>query len=160
MYASGWIKKSLIWIVRRKMIDIDEKRLERVMQNPFSSGGHSPANGDYQACVMEAASYIAGEPWSDAPKCVCPVIRSFMVAWNDSLRSDEERDRLLKPLLLKVVGTASTDEVRERRGYMALDWMIRVHTPKFLELTDELKPHAKALRDLDEITDLAGATRS
>jgi hypothetical protein len=105
---------------------------------------------------MEAAAYIANEPWSDAPRCVCPVIRSFMVSWNDSLPTDEDRDRLLKPLIEKVIDTRSTQAVEERRSFMAIDWLVRVHTPKFLDLTDELKPHAKSLRDLDDIVDLAG----
>ena len=137
------------------MLEVDQTRLDQIMQTPLSKGAHQP---DGQFCVMEAAAYIAGEPWSDAPECVCPTIRTFMVSWNDWLPSDEDRDRLLKPLLLKVVGTRSTDEIAERRSYPALDWLIRVHTPKFLELKDELKPHAKTLRELDEIIDMAGAT--
>ena len=135
------------------MIEINEERLQKVMGLPLLEGGHSP-NSKY--CVMEAAAYIAGEPWSDAPKCVCPVIRSFMVTWNDSLPTDEDRDRLLKPLLTKVINTNSTAASAEKRSYMAIDWLIRVHTPKFLDLTDSLKGHAKSLRELEEITDLAG----
>ena len=137
------------------MIEINQERLQKVMGLPLLQGGHSP-NSKY--CVMEAAAYIAGEPWSDAPKCVCPVIRSFMVSWNDSLPTDEDRERLLKPLLTKVINTNSTDAIAEKRSYMAIDWLIRVHTPKFLDLTDSLKGHAKSLRELEEITDLAGMT--
>ena len=135
------------------MIEINQERLKKVMGLPLLEGAHSP-NSKY--CVMEAAAYIAGEPWSDAPKCVCPVIRLFMVSWNDSLPTDEDRDRLLKPLLTKVINTNSTDAIAEKRSYMAIDWLIRVHTPKFLDLTDSLKGHAKSLRELEEITDLAG----
>jgi len=29
-------------------------------------------------CVMEAISYIAGEPRSDEPACACPVISAFL----------------------------------------------------------------------------------
>src|SRR6185437_15550026 len=109
-------------------------------------------------CVMEAVAYVAGEPWSDHPQCACPVITSFMIAWNDGLPNDAERDRLLKPLVPQLIDTRSTTAVKERRSYMALDWLIRVHTPKWLDLVPSLASHAKALRGLDEIVDMAGAT--
>ena len=40
----------------------------------LKSGSHKPPNGEFAACVMEAVSYIANEPWSDHPACTCPVI--------------------------------------------------------------------------------------
>jgi len=138
------------------MSPVLQDRLQKIMALSLSSGNHK----DFErgACVMEAASYIAGEPWSDHPTCACPVITSFMIAWNDGLPSDAERDRLLKPLIEDVIDTRSTPAVEERRSYMALDWLIRVHTPKWLDLVPSLAPHAKALRDLEEIADMAGAT--
>jgi len=139
---------------------INTERLERVMGLSLKHGGHnSPGRKrEFEACVMEAVAYVAGEAWSDHPQCACPVITAFMVSWNDLLPSDADRDRLLKPLIPRLVGTRSTAEIAERRSYMALDWLIRVHTPKFLDLVPALASHAKALRDLDEIVDLAGAT--
>ena len=134
---------------------IDQARLDKIMSLPLLKGKHDP---DSKYCVMEAAAYIAGEPWSDAPQCVCPTITAFMVDWNDSLPSEEDRDRLLKPLLTHVIGTRGSKKLAERRSYMALDWLIRVHTPRWLDLVPALQPHAKALRDIDEICDLAGAT--
>ncbi len=107
---------------------------------------------------MEAVAYVAGEPWSDHPVCACPVLTSFMVAWNDGLPNDAERDRLLKPLVEQLIDTRSTPAVEERRSYMVLDWLIRVHTPKWLDLVPSLAQHAKALRDLQEIADFAGAS--
>jgi hypothetical protein len=131
-------------------------RLAQIEALSLSSGSHEEFESGM--CVMEAVSYITGEPWGDAPQCACPVITSFMVAWNDGLPNDEDRGRLLKPLIPQIVGTRSTPEVEARRSYMALDWLIRVHTPKFLGLVPELAHHAKALRDLDAIVDMAGAT--
>jgi len=107
--------------------------------------------------AMEAVAYVAGEPWADHPQCACPVITDFLIAWNDGLPSDEERDQLLKPLIPRLVGSRSTRAVEERRSYLALDWLIRVHTPKWLDLVPALHDHAKALRALPEITDMAGA---
>jgi hypothetical protein len=117
------------------------------------SGSHEVDSG--QMCVMEAVAYVAGEPWSDQPQCACPVISAFLRAWNDSLPTDEERDRLLKPLVLQIIDTKSTAAVEERRSYLALDWLIRVFTPKWLDMVASLGAHAKALRDLEEIADPA-----
>jgi hypothetical protein len=111
-----------------------------------------------QMCVMEAVAYVAGEPWSDHPACACPVISAFLRSWNDSLPSDADRDRLLKPLVLQLIDTKSTAAVEERRSYLALDWLVRVFTSKWLDLVPSLAPHSKALRDLEEIADLAGAS--
>ena len=129
-------------------------RLAQIEALALSSGSHEEFNKGM--CVMEAVSYVAGEPWSDAPECASSVITAFMVSWNDSL-GDEPRNRLLKPLIPLLVGTRSTAEVEERRSYMALDWMIRVFTPKWFDLVPALHEHAKALRDLDVIADMAGA---
>ena len=132
------------------------ERMQQILALSLSSGNHE--SFEKGMCVMEAAAYVAGEPWSDHPACACPVITTFMIAWNDCLPNDAERDRLLKPLIPDIVDTKSTPAVEERRSYMALDWLIRVHTPKWLDLVPALAPHAKALRDLEEIADLVGAS--
>ena len=116
--------------------------LKRGKHNNFSDG----------ACVMEAVSYIAGEPWSDHPACACPVITAFLVNWNDAL-PDDERDTLLRPLILRVVGTRGDTELGQRRVMMAVDWLVRVHTPAWLRLA-KLDAAASALEGLPEITDM------
>src|SRR5271156_4267673 len=131
-------------------------RMKEILNLSLTSGSHKDL--EKGMCVMEAAAYVAGEPWSDHPTCACPIITSFMIAWNDGLPSDAERDRLLKPLIPDIVDTKSTPAVEERRSYMALNWLIRVHTPKWLDLVPSIAPHAKALRDLEEIADIAGAS--
>lgn len=57
------------------------------------SGAHSTP--DRGMCVMEAASYIAGEPFSDRPHCVNPYLGSCLRAWNDSLPNRKGLERLL-----------------------------------------------------------------
>ena len=42
----------------------------------------SPAHG---TCVIELASMLAGERFSDHPQSVCPVIAGFLRAYNDLL---------------------------------------------------------------------------
>jgi hypothetical protein len=131
---------------------IHQDRLQQIQALALSSGSHE----DFERgmCVMEAVSYVAGEPWSDAPQCACPVLTAFMVTWNDALPSDADRDRLLKPLIPLLVGTRSTPAVEQRRATMAADWLIRVHTPAWLRLA-KLEQHADALESLPEITDFA-----
>jgi hypothetical protein len=118
---------------------------------PLASGGHEkPEDG---ACIMEAVAYVAGEPWSDHPACACPVIGAFLRSWNDNL-SDDRRDALLRPLVLKLVGTKSTPETELRRSLMAADWLVRVHTPAWLRLA-KLTAQAEVLESLPEITSMA-----
>ena len=101
-------------------MSIDQSRLDEIMRKPLLEGAHEP---DGEMCVMEAVAYVAGEPWSDKPDCACPVLGAFMRKWNDSLSSDDERNRLLRPLIPRLVGSKSTPEVEERRSYLALDWL-------------------------------------
>ena len=84
-------------------------------------GGHEP-NG--KMCLMEAVAWTAGEPWSAHPECTCPVLAAFGRAWNDGMRSNDERAQLL-PYIPLLIGTRSSPEVEQRRAYMALDWLAR-----------------------------------
>jgi hypothetical protein len=134
------------------MTTIKQSRVAQIQALAISSGSHDAF--EQGACVMELVSWVAGEPWSDHPVCACPVITEFLVSWNDSLLSDADRERLLKPLIPSVVGTRSTPAVAQRRAVMAADWLIRVHTPAWLRLA-KLETQAKMLEALPEITDFA-----
>jgi len=128
------------------MSPVVEDRLALLDTLTIKSGGHGES--EQQFCVMEAVAYIAGEPWSDRPQCACPVIAAFLRNWNDRIRDDEERTRLLKPLIVKLVGTKATKDVERRRVVMLVDWSIRESLPAWLDLTPALKPHADTLRAL------------
>ncbi len=66
----------------------------------LSQGKHrSPRQG---ACFMEFASYLAGERWSDHPKCVHPVLGALARNVNDCT-GDSGRSRLA-PLIPSAVG--------------------------------------------------------
>ena len=103
------------------------------------------------ACALELVAWMACEPHSDHPACVCPVIAAFVRSWNDGM-DDRDRNRLLVPILPRLIGTSAGPQVEEKRAYMALDWLVRTHTPAFLRLTPELREHAEALSSLPEIT--------
>ena len=124
--------------------------LELLESLTFKHGAHKP-NTNSEMCVMEAVAYIAGEDWSDHPKCVSPVIATFMRSWNDGLPTDEDRTRLLKPLIPVIMNTSTNKKDELTRSWMAFDWLVRVQAPAFLDLTESLKPHADALRVLPEI---------
>ena len=137
-----------------------QDRLAEVMSLPIRHGSHTDdlEKRNHEWCVMEATAYVAGLPWSDRPVCTCTTLTEFMISWNDSLPCDSDRDRLLRPLIPKLVGTRGSDKLAKRRSYMALDWLIRVHTPKWLELVPSLNQHVVSLRTSPEIADMAGAT--
>jgi hypothetical protein len=68
----------------------------------LSRGKHrNPAKG---ACFMEYTSLLAGEPFSDAPRCVDGVLAAVLRGANDQL-SDIDRPRLL-PLIGRAIGLA------------------------------------------------------
>ena len=123
---------------------------------PLSAGAHKCV--EQGACVMEAVAYVAGEPWSDTPACACPVLGAFMRDWNDDL-PEADRDRLLRPLVRRLVGSRSTPEVEVRRSWLAMDWLVRTNAPAWLRLTPALVPHADALTDLSPIMDAQTAAR-
>src|ERR1700737_3417594 len=126
---------------------IIEKRWKEFDAWSLKSGAHNP---DSTFCVMEAVAYVAGETWSDHPECACPIISSFLRSWNDALPTDTDRDRLLKSLIPRLVNTRKKS-LELKRGLMAADWLIRVHTPAWLRLAG-LNAQAKQLEELPEIT--------
>ena len=84
----------------------------------LSKGKHaSPSEG---ACVMELASMLAGEPFSDRPASVCPVIAGFLRAYND--RVDDERRQDLYRYASEAVGTRAGADVEHAREQRCLEW--------------------------------------
>ncbi len=111
-------------------------------------GSHSTR--DEGMCLLEAVAFVAGESHTDYPQCVCPVLASFGRSWNDGLESDAERNRLLKPLIPRLINTKGSPALTEARSWMALDWLIRVQTPAWMDLTESLREHAAILRALPQ----------
>jgi hypothetical protein len=132
-------------------VEVLPDRLAQVMQRDLNSGGHNDFESGF--CVMEAVSYVAGEPWSDIPQCACPVIATFLRGWNDALPDDLRTD-LLRGLIPRLVGTKSTPEVELKRSLLAADWLVRIHTPAWLRLAG-LNAQAESLSGLPEITAMA-----
>jgi hypothetical protein len=77
----------------------------------------SPEDG---ACVMELASMLAGEPFTDHPASACPVIGSFLRSYNDSI--DETRRQSLYAYASKVVGSRAGQRIQEARAERLAEW--------------------------------------
>ena len=74
---------------------------------PVLSRGRHRRNGARGGCFMEFASFLAGERWSDHPKCTHPLLSALARAVNDCT-SDAGRAALV-PLIPDVVGLNPRD---------------------------------------------------
>jgi hypothetical protein len=84
----------------------------------LTKGKHSsPEDG---ACVMELASMLAGESFSDHPASVCPVIGSFLRAYNDSIDDEQRQD--LYAYAAQAVGTRAGLAVQRERAARMTAW--------------------------------------
>jgi hypothetical protein len=81
-------------------------------------GSHrSPTDG---VCIVELASMIAGERFSDSPHCVCRVIAAFLRGWNDRAGyADRQR---LHPYASRVIGTGGYRRISGIRRDLCLSW--------------------------------------
>jgi hypothetical protein len=77
----------------------------------LAAGSHEgPHDG---VCVMELASMLAGEPFGDRPKAVCPALGAFLRTYNDGVDVDRRQD--LYGIAARAVGTAGGRRVRRER---------------------------------------------
>jgi hypothetical protein len=84
----------------------------------LGKGKHSsPEDG---ACVMELASMLAGEGFTDHPESVCPVIGSFLRAYNDSI--DDARRQDLYAYASRAVGSRAPGAAESARAEWLLAW--------------------------------------
>ena len=92
-----------------------EVNLDSVRLDP---GSHrSPRDG---VCLMELASLMAKEPFSDRPRCACVVIAAFLRDWND--RSGHAQRQHLRPYAKRVIGSRAGRVVTHRRRDVCLIW--------------------------------------
>ncbi|MBX5469525.1 MAG: hypothetical protein IRZ21_06465 [Thermoleophilaceae bacterium] len=93
----------------------------------LSRGKH--ASPDEGVCVMELASMLANEPFSDRPRSVCPVIGGFLRTYNDWV--DHRRRQDLYRYAAAVVGTKSSKQVERQRIELCLEYSRRfTHAPR------------------------------
>lgn len=91
-------------------MEVDSVRLE--------PGAHRrPSDG---VCLLELASLLARERFSDRPRCVCAVVAAFLRGWND--RSGHAERQALRPYARRIVGSRSRRSVTRRRRDICLTW--------------------------------------
>jgi hypothetical protein len=117
------------------------------MSTDYTLAYGTHATPDEGRCAMEWVSYIAGEPHSDEPACVSPAVRAFCTTFNDSL--EEGPRQRLRPYLARTIGTAA-DGLDEMRAWLAMDWLVRMYTPRWLAAAGHDGP-ATRLRTLDPV---------
>jgi len=78
----------------------------------LSRGRH--ASPDDGACVMELASMLAGEPFSDHCRSVCRVLGAFARGYNDAV--DDRRRQDLIPFAARLVGSEAGPELAAARA--------------------------------------------
>jgi hypothetical protein len=77
----------------------------------LARGRHSSPNAG--VCVMELASMLAHEPFSDRAGSISPTIGAFLRTYNDGL--DDVRRQDLYPVAAAIVGTAARCAVERER---------------------------------------------
>jgi len=98
---------------------------------------------------MEVASMLAAEPFTDEPRCVCPVIAEFMRTYNDEV--DDVRRQDLFAYASLVVNTRRDHISERRRANMCLDWWLAGSAPQRMRLRRILwmLPPSSAVRDIE-----------
>jgi len=127
-----------------------EERWKQIQELHLKQGAHHPGS---TFCVMEAVAYVAGEDWTDHPRGVPPTMATYFRWWNDHLQTDEDRDRLLKTFIPRVIGLPMNETTETRRFVMIGDWILRKLIPEILRL-HKLNDVAAKLENKPESTTL------
>ena len=103
---------------------------------------HSPDEG---ACVMELASMLAGEPFTDRPYSVSPAIAGFLRAYNDYV--DDELRQDLYRVASAVVRSRANARVERMRLERIIEWgkAMRRSRSKLLACVASASRYARAV---------------
>lgn len=114
---------------------------------------HGEGNGVNTACLMMATNMLIGRGQDgDDAKCVCPVLRRFIIATNDGLPEDKLGE-LYGDLAWEIIGTRTNDlQVMLKRTFAMVDWLVRVVSPIALR-SQELNWMADTVSRLQPVTD-------
>lgn len=81
----------------------------------LTPGNH--ASRDDGTCAMEMVAWLSGEPHTDRPAGVCPIIAAFVRGINDGAK-EERRDELI-PHLPNLIGTIDPPMQQSRTDFFA-----------------------------------------
>ena len=137
----------------------------------LSRGRHKSAQEG--ACVMELASMLAGEKFSDHPRSVSRVIGAFLRTYNDGVTDELRQD--LYAYAARIVGTDASLLTERRRSRRCGSWLRnlgeRVRAPGAHRATIAASwaanmarsdpsgaYHLRALALVDELIEIGGAS--
>jgi hypothetical protein len=93
--------------------------------------------------IVQAAAVVAGEPRTEHPESVSPVLAAWMSAWADSL--DDASRQQLRRYIPALARSRSLGRSELARQWMVLDWLARVVPAIWLRMAG-LADMADALR--------------
>ena len=117
--------------------------------NPYFLSYGSHASGDKGRCAMEWVSYLAGEPHTDQPVCVSPVLKNFCIRLNDRL--DDDSRQKLRPYLARTIGTAN-DGLDKQRVQMCREFLVHYALPVHLDRAGRVEAAARLRALPDALT--------
>jgi hypothetical protein len=110
---------------------------------------HSHPRRGTRLSILELAAWLAGEPHSDDPVNVAPVLRVYARELAAGL--DDDRRQALRHRAARLAGTGGFDERTEhRRCWLLADRLLRVHAASWLSAAG-LSESAERLRGLSSI---------
>ena len=131
------------------------------------AGSHVFPGPDGGTCINEAAIVAAGFPYrkissaQNCPPCFSRPIAAYAIAVNDRLLgsqdfSEEEKQQIMKPFVLRLAGTADTPEIENQRYDYLIIGIIRKCMPIVLRgWKDGLATQAAAVNSLEDVRQFA-----
>ncbi len=119
--------------------------------------GHPHPRRGTHLSILELASWLAREPHGDEPAAVSPVVATFLRWWASGL-DDVSRQRL-KEWAPALVGTSGDRRADRARSWVAVEWLVKVQAPTWLELAGmaDTARDVRSLGSLHENLDLVRA---
>ena len=106
------------------------KHFDSILNWKLLAGSHPFPGPDGGTCVNEAAIIAAGFEYkavstaADCPPCFSRVLAQYAIHLNDRL-PDSQRQELLMPFVVRLAGTADTDEIERRRFEFIVIGLVR-----------------------------------
>jgi len=132
---------------------IINERLDLVDTIKIGPGKHKSI--DEGCCLTELCSWLAGEPFSDHPQCVSPVIAAFGRRFWDNV--DDETRLRLRDVAPRLIGTRTNSADEDARSWLIANWSLHVSLPTWLDAAG-MTEQAAEIRALPEITSWAAWT--
>ncbi|CAN5411252.1 hypothetical protein BH09ACT10_BH09ACT10_29330 [soil metagenome] len=111
----------------------------------LAAGAHLPDEGE--ACVMEYVALLAGEDWTDSPRCTHPLLAFAARRTNDRI-SDANRS-LLVPLIGRLFGTEPRGSIADQEHVIARMRIASARSTIDL-LAPDFRPQVNAWLDIAE----------